>query len=48
MMAPMTERTDVSSPTFERVAWPVTTARLVLRPACPEDADAMWECRRCP
>ncbi|MDN4613928.1 GNAT family protein [Leifsonia sp. F6_8S_P_1B] len=32
----------------EKTPWPVTTDRLVLRPARAEDADAMWEYRRRP
>lgn len=30
------------------VPWPVRTARLSLRPATPDDADAIWEVRRRP
>ncbi|GEK22617.1 GNAT family N-acetyltransferase [Cellulomonas xylanilytica] len=30
------------------VAWPVRTARLSLRPATPDDADAVWRVRRRP
>lgn len=44
----MTERTDAPADIRQRAAWPVTTARLVLRPAAAEDADAMWEYRRRP
>ncbi len=31
---------------LDRVDWPVRTERLVLRPATPEDAEAVWEIRR--
>ena len=30
------------------VSWPVRTARLSLRPATPDDADAIWQVRRRP
>ncbi|KQY43096.1 GNAT family N-acetyltransferase [Cellulomonas sp. Root137] len=30
------------------VPWPVRTARLCLRPATPDDADAIWQVRRRP
>ena len=30
------------------VAWPVRTARLTLRPAQPDDVDALWRIRRIP
>ena len=30
------------------VAWPVRTARLLIRPATPEDVDATWAFRRLP
>jgi RimJ/RimL family protein N-acetyltransferase len=30
------------------VRWPVRTARLALRPATPDDADAVWQVRRSP
>jgi RimJ/RimL family protein N-acetyltransferase len=30
------------------VQWPVRTARLALRPATPDDADAIWQVRRRP
>jgi RimJ/RimL family protein N-acetyltransferase len=30
------------------VPWPVRTARLTLRPAAPQDAEAIWEVRRRP
>ena len=30
------------------VAWPVRTARLVLRPATPDDVESTWQIRRVP
>jgi RimJ/RimL family protein N-acetyltransferase len=35
----------VSEP-FDEITWPVRTDRLVLRPATPEDAEAIWRYRR--
>ncbi|SEE67973.1 GNAT family N-acetyltransferase [Jiangella alba] len=38
---------DTSAPrVLDRIDWPVHTARLTLRPARPDDADAVWEYRR--
>ncbi|SDT22140.1 GNAT family N-acetyltransferase [Jiangella sp. DSM 45060] len=38
---------DTSAPrVLDRIGWPVRTDRLTLRPAGPDDADAVWEYRR--
>ncbi|WP_053206671.1 GNAT family N-acetyltransferase [Jiangella muralis] len=38
---------DTSAPgVLQRIGWPVRTARLTLRPARPDDADAVWGYRR--
>ncbi len=39
---------DRSTQDLSRVAWPVRTARLSLRPATPDDLDACWAFRRLP
>jgi RimJ/RimL family protein N-acetyltransferase len=36
------------TPAFDRVTWPVRTARLSLRPATPADSEATWRYRRLP
>ncbi len=33
---------------LEAVDWPVKTARLTIRPAGPDDLDAVWQIRRLP
>jgi RimJ/RimL family protein N-acetyltransferase len=38
----------MTGPLHDAVAWPVRTARLTLRPATAEDAEATWEFRRLP
>jgi RimJ/RimL family protein N-acetyltransferase len=38
----------MTGPLLDAVAWPVRTARLTLRPATAEDAEATWEFRRLP
>lgn len=41
----MADTTDVRPDALDRVAWPVTTPRLVLRRARPEDADSLFAYR---
>ena len=44
----MADTTDVRPDALDRVAWPVTTPRLVLRRARPEDADSLFAYRSLP
>lgn len=44
----MTDATDVRPDALERVTWPVRTARLTLRRARPDDADALFAYRGLP
>ncbi|UKJ64830.1 GNAT family N-acetyltransferase [Cellulosimicrobium cellulans] len=44
----MADTTDVRPDALDRVAWPVTTPRLVLRRALPEDADSLFAYRSLP
>lgn len=39
---------DRSAPRFRSLSWPVRTPRLALRPAQPDDAEALWAYRRLP
>ena len=39
-------RVDTPPAPFESVVWPRRTARLLIRPARPEDAEATWQFRR--
>ena len=44
----MADTTDVRPDALDRVAWPVTTPRLVLRRARPDDADSLFAYRSLP
>lgn len=47
-LADRTLRPDTKGSTLDRVAWPVRTERLAIRPAVEGDVDATWRFRRLP